>query len=200
MVAAIFAERRLASMPAAEIEELKKELGQRHSRRQVGLRRGVYVGDRLLSPLQRRFKGWVRGMVVEAMHASIAAMFYACDYATKPNMVCAPLLVAIRDGLQRLESSLEAEREEENQERLACRQAAGAGDQLALDRSALGSASALACSASGAGAEPALARRGRAMTKLEREASRRLIRLATAAHSAQVKGNYLMVMQLLTRR
>ena len=42
--------------------------------------------------------------------------------------------------------------------------------------------------------------RGRAMTKQEREASRRLIRLSTAAHTAQVKGNCLMVMQLLTRR
>ena len=38
------------------------------------------------------------------------------------------------------------------------------------------------------------------MTKLEREASRRLIRQATAAHNAQVKGNCLMVMQLLTGR
>ena len=38
------------------------------------------------------------------------------------------------------------------------------------------------------------------MTKVEREASRRLLRQATAAHNAQVKGNCLMVMQLLTRR
>ena len=35
------------------------------------------------------------------MASSIATMFYACDYATKPNMVCAPLLVALRDGLLR---------------------------------------------------------------------------------------------------
>ena len=55
--------------------------------------------------IMKMIQPWLmRGMVVEAMHASIAAMFYACDYATKPNMVCAPLLVAIRDGLRRLET------------------------------------------------------------------------------------------------
>ena len=49
------------------------------------------------------------------------------------------------------------------------------------------------------GLPSALAKR-RVMTPLEREASRRLIRLATAAHGAQVKGNCLMAMQMLTRR
>ena len=42
--------------------------------------------------------------------------------------------------------------------------------------------------------------RHRVLTKLEREASRRLLRQATAANNAQVKGHCLMVMQMLTRR
>ena len=40
----------------------------------------------------------------------------------------------------------------------------------------------------------------RALTKLENEARRRLIRQATAANQAIVKGNCLMVMQMLTGR
>ena len=57
-------------------------------------------------------------MHVECMASSIAAMFYACDYSTKPNMTCAPLLVAIRDGIKRLEQFLEEERERERLEEL----------------------------------------------------------------------------------
>ena len=45
------------------------------------------------------------------MKQSIQAMFYACDYSTKPNMTCAPLLVAVRDGIRRLEERLRVEEE-----------------------------------------------------------------------------------------
>ena len=61
------------------------------------MKRGHRIGDRLASPQVRRFEKWVRKLVVDQMASSIAATFYACDYSTKPNMTCAPLLVAIRE-------------------------------------------------------------------------------------------------------
>jgi len=59
-----------------------------------------------------RFAKWVRTTVVEGIKNTIQATFYAWHYSTKPNMTCAPLLVAVRDGIQRLEEQLSQEAEE----------------------------------------------------------------------------------------
>ena len=69
--------------------------------------------------IRDRFKTWVRTLVVDSMKNSIQAMFYACDYSTKPNMVCAPLLVSLQSGMKRLEQALEEERVQERLEELA---------------------------------------------------------------------------------
>ena len=98
-------------------------------------------------------------------------MFDACDYSTKPNMVVAPLLVAIRNGLQRLEEELKEQ-----------------------DAAAEQSEQTVASTTS------SVTYTRRPLTKLEEEARRRLIRQATAANQAIVKGNCLMVMQMLTGR
>ena len=63
----------------------------------------------MLSPVNRRFKKHVRTMLVEAMAATQAATFYACDYSTKPNMTCAPLLVNLQSGIRKLEETLAEE-------------------------------------------------------------------------------------------
>ena len=105
-------------------------------------------------------------------------MFYACDYSTKPNMTCAPLLVAVRDGIRRLEDQLKKEEEEAQRD-----------DMLRASDSNV------------AAKEQSTALPGRRpLTKLEDEARRRLIRQATAANQAIVKGNCLMVMQMMTGR
>ena len=52
----------------------------------------------------------------------------------------------------------------------------------------------------GTDAGAARTQRGRPLTKLQDEARRRRLRAATAANHAVVKGNCLMVMQMLTRR
>ena len=50
-----------------------------------------------------------KSVVVDCMTNTIQVMFYACDYSTKPNMTCAPLLAAIWDGIRRLEEQLQKE-------------------------------------------------------------------------------------------
>eukprot|EP00973_Karenia_brevis_P030288 4176188-Karenia_brevis.AAC.1 len=95
-------------------------------------------------------------------------------------MTCAPLSVAVRDGIHRLEEQREAE-EARNEELMAAAHAE--------------------CprSCSGAGTPIAYNKRW-PLTKLEDEARRRLRRQATAANQAIAKGNCLMVMQMLTGR
>ena len=110
-------------------------------------------------------------------------MFYACDYSTKPNMTCAPLMVAIRDGVRRLEEQLQQEEEEARGAEIA--------ESLGL---------AVTVEKGGGGTQGLTTSRRRPLTKIEDEARRRLIRQATAANQAIVKGNCLMVMQMLTRR
>ena len=105
------------------------------------------------------------------MQNSNQAMFYACDYSTKPNMVVARLLVAIRSGLQCLEEELKEQDA-----------AAQQPDQTFSPTTS------------------SVARKRTSLTKLEDEARRRLIRQATAANQAIVKGNCSMVMQMLTGR
>jgi hypothetical protein len=99
-------------------EDIEAELRRVHEAHKANCDRGTHVGDRFLPRTKRRFKMWLRSMHVESMASSIAAMFYACDYSTKPNMTCAPLLVAIRDGIKRLEQALEEERERDRLEEL----------------------------------------------------------------------------------
>ena len=103
---------------ARPAEDIEAKLRRTHAANQAEQHRGIHIGDRVLSRTKRRFKMWLRSMHVESMASSIAAMFYACDYSTKPNMTCAPLLVAIRDGIKRLEQFLEEERERERLEEL----------------------------------------------------------------------------------
>eukprot|EP00973_Karenia_brevis_P059400 8269596-Karenia_brevis.AAC.1 len=81
-------------------------------------------------------------------------------------MTCAPLLVAVRDGIHRLEEQLQREAEESRNEEL------------------LAAASAKVpriCSAAGM---PTAYNRRRPLTKIEDEARRRLLRQATAANQA----------------
>ncbi|CAK0803316.1 unnamed protein product [Prorocentrum cordatum] len=129
------AARKRANKPELEYEEAEMRL-----RQQRAARRAAYLR---LGPAER-FRRSIKALTVTIMKQSVQAMFYACDYSTKPNMTCAPLLVAVRDGIRRLEERLR--------------------------------------------------------TEVQDEARRRLIRQATAANQAIVKGNCLMVMQMLTRR
>ena len=101
-------------------------------------------------------------------------MFYVCDYANKPNMVCALQLVALYDGLKRQEEQLREEEEKTRREEME------EGDGHCIPSCESG--------------------RKKSKAELETEARKRLIRLATAAQNAQVKGNCLMVMQMLTGR
>ena len=124
------------------------------------------------------FRRWAHALTSEAMRASIQAMFYACDYSTKPNITCAPMLVAIRDGIQRLEEQLRTEDEKAQSEELV-RQSLQATPAFPFESTS-------SCK--------------RKLSKLEDEARRRLIRQAQAANQAIVKGNCLMAMQMLTGR
>ena len=81
----IIAERRQKGLPAKVSEDIEFELRARFQSKQRSARRGERLGDRLLSSTKLRFKKWVRSIHVEDMMASIATMFYACDYSTKPS-------------------------------------------------------------------------------------------------------------------
>ena len=113
------------------------------------------------------------------MKSTIQAMFYACDYSTKPNMTCAPLLVAVRDGIGKLEDQFRREDEEARNAELR----GSLEPKLDAD-----------------GNSASFSKMRRPLTKQEDEARRRLIRQATAANQAVVKGNCLMALQILTGR
>ena len=130
----------------------------------------------------RSFVTWVRETIVEGMKSTIQAMFYACDYSTKPNMTCAPLLVAVRDGIGRLEEQFRLEEEAAKTEQLREHPDAPPNSGLLGGQSFF------------------VKNNKRVLTKVEDEARRRLIRQATAANQAVVKGNCLMALQLLTGR
>jgi len=203
-------------LPAKPDEDLLKQLRHKHHRVLAAALRNTRLGDRILPKAVRRFKRMVHRMVRESMASSIAAMFYACDYATKPNMVCAPLLVALRDGLARLEAKLEEEAQQERLEQLLAetRQDPSSSMQDVSESEALpaqlrgaspiakgsGDGEPSSSHLSAEGSAPQGHAKVRRMSKLEREACRRLLRQATAAQQAQVKGNCLMIMQMLTRR
>jgi len=215
-VASMVEWRRARRMPPKSHEEVAQELREKRARNIAEASQGFRIGDRVMPQAARRFRRMAGQMVRESMASSIATMFYACDYATKPNMVCAPLLVALRDGLARLEAKLREESELERLEELG----KGLGENAAKDATASqhmgGNVSDCAgtqgpsaveqplqatvgtCTSSNGGAQQSPKRRN--MSKLEREACRRLLRQATAAQQAQVKGNCLMILQMLTRR
>ena len=64
------------------------------------------------------------------MASTIAAMFYACDYSTKPNMACEPLLVAVKEGLRKLDAVLQAEAEEAKKQEAESAEAAEQAEVL----------------------------------------------------------------------
>lgn len=211
------AERQKKGLPRKAHDELEAGLRSAHQFRIIASRRGECIGDRLLSPAERRFKQYVRAMLVEAMAATQASTFYACDYPTKPNMTCAPLLENLQNGMRKLEQTLAEEREKERLEEL---RATSVSLEMRADGASVSAhieyagkekphaAEAVQFAAAGAdasgtrsdAASAATQKKGRAMTKLEREASHRLIRQVTAMQSAQVQGHCLMIMQVLTRR
>ena len=151
--------------------ELEEQLRAARARRRATSRRGGSAA--------RKFASQVKSLVVEGMKNSMQSMFYACDYSTKPNMTCAPLLVAVQQGIQRLEEYLRLEEEKAPQEEILAASPGKKSQPAAGDQAP---------------------RKRRPLTKLEDEARRRLIRQASAANQAIVKGNCLMVMQMLTGR
>ena len=163
-IAAELKERRRKGLDDKTLEELEEKMWEARLRRRAQEKKGG-------QQQQQQFRRWTRSLIIEAMKNSIQAMFYACDYATKPNMLCAPLLVAIRDGLRRLQEQLEQEDE-------AARTA-----ELEAQLGKKGNADEGVVNASCATA------RHRPLTKLQDEARRRLIRQATATNQAVVKGS-----------
>ena len=168
-VEAVMAAKRRQDRGKTEVE-LKEDLRAARARRRAASRRG---GPTAI------FASKMKTLIVEGMKNSMQSMFYACDYSTKPNMTCAPLLVAVQQGIQRLEEWLHLEEEKARQEEILAA-SPGKKSQPAAGDQAPG--------------------RRRPLTKLEDEARRRLIRQASAANQAIVKGNCLMVMQMLTGR
>ena len=168
-VKALQKQRRKTGLEEKDANELEDQLKKARVRRRAAEKKGA--------PAQR-FVRWVRASIVEGFKSTIQAMFYACDYSTKPNMTCAPLLVADRDGIRRLEDQLKKEEEEAQRDDML---RASDSNVVAKEQNS------------------ALPGR-RPLTKLEDEARRRLIRQATAANQAIVKGNCLMVMQMMTGR
>ena len=108
---------------------------------------------------------------------SIATMFYACEYSTKPNMLCSSVLVGFRGGVARLEKQMQEEQ---------------APDQSTQATETTSDRQHTASTATGV-------RSRRSPTPLEREASKRSIRMSNAAHNAQVKGKCLIIIQMLKR-
>ena len=173
-------------------KELTEHLEQSYQARLRQLKRGQRIGDRLVDAQTRRIEMWVRKLVVDMMASSIAATFYACDYSTKPNMTCAPLLVAIRECIAKLEEQLEVEREEQKRtEEALAKMTDPNSTQASPSQSQAPQAQQQ---------ETKSQQTRRPMSKLQQEAARRLIRQAKAANQAQVKGNCLMIMQMLTGR
>ena len=139
-------------------------------------RRGVAdlprIGDRQLSVKARFLRHNIVENIIEACRSSIQTAFYTCDYTTKPNMTCAPLLKCLGDGMEGLEATL---KEEEDKQR-----------KLLAESTAVEASSA-------SSSKPTT-------VSVEYEAKRRLCRLWTAANHAMVKGCCLMALELLTNR
>ena len=100
-------EKLAAARKRANKPELDNDAAEMRLRQQRAARRAA---DQRLGPAER-FRRAIKALTVNIMKQSGQAMFYACDYSTKPNMTCAPLLVAVRDGIRRLEERLRVEEE-----------------------------------------------------------------------------------------
>jgi len=159
--AALLKQRHRKGVDEKSVEELEEQLWQARLHRRAAENKGTAV---------RRFARWVRSVIVDGMKNTIQTTFYACDYSTKPNMTCAPLLVAVRDGIHRLEETMQQEEEDAKSAELAA-----TGGAKTVPETADKAQKTSAC-------------RPRTLTKLEDEARRRLIRQATAANQAIVKG------------
>ena len=64
------------------------------------------LGDFLCLPLHFGKRSWC---LIEAIRSAVQTGLYVCDYTTKPNMTCAPLLTHLRDGMQHLSDEIEGE-------------------------------------------------------------------------------------------
>ena len=63
------------------------------------------IGER--DPTMAQLTGKIKTIVIESIRSGVQTSFYICDYSTKPNMVCAPLLQNLATGMQALELELE---------------------------------------------------------------------------------------------
>ena len=147
------------------------------------------VGDRLLSVTARWMRKMVLDSVTETIRSGIQTPFYTCDYSTKPNMTCAPLLKHTTHGMEHLEATMKEEAAREQLEELVHKGVLdGAGFTGTLGGTTMTPDA------------PAAAPTRKPLSKEQDEARRRLIRLWTSANSAVVKGCCLMAIQLLTGR
>jgi hypothetical protein len=71
--------------------------------------------------LKRLLRRFVLENLVEAARSSIQTAFYTCDYSTKPNMTCGPLLKHMEDGMRGLERQMQRETHQQQLEILARR-------------------------------------------------------------------------------
>lgn len=146
------------------------------------------IGDRYVSGTVQWMRKNIVDCIIEGIRSGIQTSFYVCDYSTKPNMTCAPLLKHMAQGMQNLEATM---KEEEAQMKLNELLGKGLlhGKGLTAQSTSNNPPSAL----------PPVSKRP--MPSAERdEARRRLIRLWSSANNAVVKGCCLMAIQLLTGR
>ena len=71
------------------------------------------VGDARLSFDARHLRLEIIESITEGVRSGIQTAFYTCDYSTKPNMTCAPLLKHLAHGMDALEKQMRAEEEAE---------------------------------------------------------------------------------------
>lgn len=140
------------------------------------------IGDLQLDADTKHFKNRIVESVIESVRAAIQTGFYTCDYTTKPNATCAPLLQHLAGGMKALEQQMQNEASAANVAALAASGALhGAGACASVSKASFASTA-------------------RVLTAEENQARRRLIRLWTAANQAIAKGLCLQVIVLLTRR
>jgi hypothetical protein len=157
----------------------------RRTAKEYVLRQGaaeqLRVGDRYLSEEARRLRNNLIIGIMESIRSGIQTAFYVCDYSTKPNMTCAPVLQHMAHGMAGLEAAMKEEKAKQDLE-AQIRRGMHHGDGLRSEKAPLYTA----------GAKP--------LNANEQEARKRLIRLWSSANQAIMKGCCLMSIQLLTGR
>ncbi len=141
------------------------------------------IGDAGLSAEQRRLRVDIVESITEGVRSGIQTAFYTCDYSTKPNMTCAPLLKHLAHGMDGLEQQMRVEAEAERINSMIEKDSLLAPQESA-DKNASSSTTSATTS----------------FSKEQDAARRRLIRLWSSANHAVVKGCCLMAIQLMTRR